>query len=120
MRAANEKKGARLASGAGMSLVDAGGVLKAPGNTANAAGGGSDVLYLRRFKDVSFKNLTVRYGKYGLYPRDCASCTVENVQVPRIKRYAKPAQPQWNQGRASGVLGECGHYQRRSLPDPIV
>ena len=36
-----------------------------------AAGGGSDVLYLRRFKDVSCKNLTVRFGKYSLPARLC-------------------------------------------------
>ena len=48
--------------------------------TSFAAGASSNVLYLRDFKDVTIKNLCIRYGAYGLYPRSCDSCTVQNVR----------------------------------------
>ncbi|MAD46761.1 MAG: hypothetical protein CMH98_17340 [Oceanospirillaceae bacterium] len=45
-----------------------------------SSGGTSNVIYLRDFKDVTIRNLTIRYGAYGLYPRSCTSCTVQNVR----------------------------------------
>merc|ERR1712091_282875 len=48
--------------------------------TSYANANANDLVFLRRFKDVTFKNLCVRNSKgYGLYIRDCTSCTFENV-----------------------------------------
>ena len=52
--------------------------------TSFAAGGTSNVLFLQDFLDVTFKDFTVRYGKYGLYPRSCTSCTVSNVRFVQL------------------------------------
>ena len=59
-------------SGADCTFVQAG--------TSFSAGSSSNVLYFRDFLDVTFKDFTVRFGAYGLYPRNCTSCTVQNVR----------------------------------------
>ena len=48
--------------------------------TTYANANANDAVFLRRFKDVQFKDCTIRNSKgYGLYIRDCTSCTFENV-----------------------------------------
>jgi parallel beta-helix repeat protein len=52
--------------------------------TTFAAGAADDVLELRDFLDITFKDFTVRHGAYGLYPRNCRSCTVQNVRFVHL------------------------------------
>ena len=59
-------------SGADCTFVQAGATF--------AAGRSSDVINIQDFLNVTFKDFTVRYGKYGLRPRNCTSCTCTNVR----------------------------------------
>ena len=55
------------------------------GTSFGAANAGtSNVLFFRDFLDVTFKDFTIRNGKYGLYPRSCTSCTVNNVRFVKL------------------------------------
>ncbi len=45
-----------------------------------AAGGTSDALSFRDFKSISLSDLTVRFCKYGFYPRDCEQVHMRNVR----------------------------------------
>ena len=38
----------------------------------------SNVLFLRNFKKISIENITIQYGAYGFYPRDCTSVSIIN------------------------------------------
>ena len=42
------------------------------------------VLFLRKFNDVSVKNLTFENGSYGFYPRECRRVECENVRFRHL------------------------------------
>ena len=54
------------------------------GGSNFAAGKDSSVLFFRRFNDVEIRDVTIRYGAYGWYPRDTRKCVVDNVRFTNL------------------------------------
>ena len=48
------------------------------------------VLFLRKFNDVSVKNLTFENGSYGFYPRECRRVECENVRFRHLGASSDP------------------------------
>lgn len=43
-----------------------------------------DILYFRDFISVTIRDLSIRWGKYGIYTRSCALVRIENVQFTSL------------------------------------
>ena len=52
----------------------------------------TDILYLRRFKEILFKDVTFEVGKYGIYTRDTDAVTVLNCVFAKLGSLGTTAQ----------------------------